>query len=104
MTILAINDANRPFVTAFFEQPFGQPAVMSAREKYRNLELEGFLAIESDQVVGVLTYTIWAHELRIVTLDTLLDGEGVASSLLKQVEMVATRQQLRVTRIPQDRK
>ena len=45
-------------------------------------ELDGFVALEKDEPIGLLTYRISNGELEVVTLDSLAEDRGVGSSLL----------------------
>ncbi len=52
---------------------------------YRPENLKGFIALEGGQWVGVITYTFRETECEIVSLDSLLEGQGIGTSLIEKV-------------------
>ncbi|HYY92566.1 MAG TPA: GNAT family N-acetyltransferase [Candidatus Dormibacteraeota bacterium] len=52
-------------------------------------ELDGFVALEKDKPIGLLTYRISNGELEVVTLDSLAEDRGVGSSLLNAAKDLA---------------
>jgi ribosomal protein S18 acetylase RimI-like enzyme len=62
-------------------------------------ELPGFAAFEDDRCVGLLTYEIEGDALEIVTIDALVEGQGIGTALLRAVEEVARAQGCRRLRL-----
>ncbi len=54
-------------------------------------ELDGFVAMEGADVVGVTTYRIEGDACEIVTIDALVEGRGVGSTLVEAVHERAHR-------------
>jgi GNAT superfamily N-acetyltransferase len=52
-------------------------------------ELPGFVAIDEGVYLGLITYHIEAGACEIVTLDSLVEGCGIGSSLLEYAEQAA---------------
>jgi ribosomal protein S18 acetylase RimI-like enzyme len=63
------------------------------------VELPGFAAFEDDRCVGLLTYEIEGDALEIVTIDALVEGQGIGTALLRAVEEVARAQGCRRLRL-----
>jgi GNAT superfamily N-acetyltransferase len=63
------------------------------------VELPGFAAFEDDRCVGLLTYEIEGDALEIVTIDALVEGQGIGTALLGAVEEVARAQGCRRLRL-----
>lgn len=58
---------------------------------YQPAELDGFLAMQGEQVVGLATYRIDQGACEIVTIDALVEGGGVGRSLIEAVYERALR-------------
>jgi GNAT superfamily N-acetyltransferase len=54
--------------------------------------LSGFIAEQRDTPVGLITYQIEGEACEIVSLDSLVEGQGVGSSLVAAVRGVAMEQ------------
>jgi ribosomal protein S18 acetylase RimI-like enzyme len=52
-------------------------------------EYPGFAAIDGDKVIGLITYALRGAECEILTLDSLLEGQGIGSALIDAVRQVA---------------
>jgi ribosomal protein S18 acetylase RimI-like enzyme len=57
----------------------------------RPAELDGFVAVEGPDVVGLATYQIEGDACEIVTIDVLVEGRGVGSTLVEAVHERAHR-------------
>jgi len=51
--------------------------------------LPGFIAEFEGERAGILTYNINDSELEIITLNALVEGKGIGSALLEEVEKLA---------------
>ena len=60
-------------------------------EIYHPEGLEGFIALDGNQWVGLVTYKVLGGECEIVSLDSLREGEGIGSSLIEEVVQEAKR-------------
>ena len=61
-----------------------------AHGQYDCSALPGFAYIEQHNITGIITYTIEANTLRVISLDALQENKGIGSRLLREVERVAT--------------
>ncbi len=52
-------------------------------------ELPGFVALEAEQPLGLLTYSIVGQACEIVSLDSWREGKGIGSALLEAVKQAA---------------
>ena len=58
-------------------------------------QLPGFIAIDSDEPVGLITYCLENNECEIVTLDSLKPGKGIGSQLIESVSDIAVAKNIK---------
>ena len=80
--IRPITTSDRPWVINLIEERWGSNRVVTKGNIHEIKNLPGFLAIHSDQRIGLLTYAISENELEIVTLDSLVENIGIGSALI----------------------
>jgi ribosomal protein S18 acetylase RimI-like enzyme len=52
--------------------------------------LDGFAVVSGeDQIMGLLTYVVYKHECEVISLDSVFEGRGIDSALLREVERMA---------------
>ena len=99
MHIRALADADREWVERLIVERWGEPIVVGRGRVWTPVELPGFAAFEDDRCVGRLTYEIEGDALEIVTIDALVEGQGIGTALLRAVEEVARAQGCRRLRL-----
>ena len=82
MTRSAVQDADREAVAEFIEQHWKSRIVMSRGKVFHPHEEEGVLERRDGQIVGLLTYHMNDDGMEILTLNSVLEGEGIGSSLM----------------------
>ena len=73
-------------VTSFIQDQWGSNRVVSKGRMFDPSELEGFAAVADEKVVGLVTFRVERDECEVVTLNSLSEGTGTGSSLLKRRE------------------
>jgi ribosomal protein S18 acetylase RimI-like enzyme len=68
---------------------WGAAHVVGRGRSWNPVELPGFAAYEGGRCVGLVTYEIDGEACEIVTIDALVEGEGVGTALVEAVEDVA---------------
>ncbi|MBI4717386.1 MAG: GNAT family N-acetyltransferase [Planctomycetes bacterium] len=77
-----IQDTDRDEVAAFIEKHWGSRIVMSRGQVfYPHLE-RGFIERRNALIVGLLTYHVDDDGMEILTLNSVLEGTGIGSSLM----------------------
>jgi ribosomal protein S18 acetylase RimI-like enzyme len=99
MHIRPLADADREWVERLIVERWGEPIVVGRGRVWTPVELPGFAAFEDDRCVGLLTYEIEGDALEIVTIDALVEGQGIGTALLRAVEEVARAQGCRRLRL-----
>ncbi|MGG3998776.1 GNAT family N-acetyltransferase [Anoxybacillus kestanbolensis] len=92
MNIIPTHHLDRIKVQQFFINHWGSPQMVVSTGVYDCSELDGFAAIQgSGEIVGLITYIIQPEECEIVSLDSVIENQGVGSALLQQVETFAAQ-------------
>jgi GNAT superfamily N-acetyltransferase len=85
----ALTEADRLRVDELVRQHWGASTVVAHGVTYRPSDLAGFLALQGDEPVGLVTYSIDGDACEIVTLDSLAERKGVGTALVEAVAGVA---------------
>jgi len=86
----AADDADLSWIRSLLADRWGGTYVVSRGIIHHPDQLPGFVALESDQPVGLATYDLRDGDCEIVTLDSLESGMGVGTALVKAVARVAS--------------
>lgn len=90
MEIVSIDKLPKNKVTAFFSEHWGSPQMVISSGIYQCDELDGFAAVDGDgSILGLITYTMDGHECEIVSLDSMVEKQGIGTALLQKVEQIA---------------
>jgi GNAT superfamily N-acetyltransferase len=89
INVRPINDTDKTWINYILTDRWGSTAIVTRGVLYAANELPGFVAVEENVPVGLLTYRFDAGACEVVSLDSLSDGRGIGSSLLKSVEQFA---------------
>jgi N-acetylglutamate synthase-like GNAT family acetyltransferase len=89
LDIRSLSENDRAWIDDFVRDRWGAPTVVARGRVHQPSELPGFAAVQGAEILGLLTYSIEADACEIVTLDSVVEGLGVGSELVKTVEEVA---------------
>lgn len=89
MKIRNLKDKDRDWVQSLLNERWGAPEVVSRGIIHHADQLPGFIAVNSDESVGLITYNIYKGDCEIVTLDALESDKGIGTRLVKKVIDVA---------------
>ena len=83
-TVRSLTDDDRPWLTGFMTERWGVPLAAGGGRLHRLDDLPGFAAVSADgAVAGVVTYLIEADTCEVVSIDSVIQGEGVGTALLE---------------------
>jgi len=51
--------------------------------------LDGFVAIQNDTIIGVITYVIEENECEIISLNSFILNRGIGTSLIEKIKQIA---------------
>jgi DNA-3-methyladenine glycosylase I len=78
-------------VKSFIVERWGDAIVVANGEVYAPHTLPGFVAVQNDTWIGLVTYQVAGNACEIVTLDSLREGVGVGTALIQAVMEQAHR-------------
>ena len=82
-TVRSLTDDDRPWLTGFMTERWGVPLAAGGGRLHRLDDLPGFAAVSHGAVAGVVTYLIEADTCEVVSIDSVVQGEGVGTALLE---------------------
>ncbi len=88
-TISPFGESDRGWLTAFINEHWSGPFIVTRGAKHFPASLEGFAARRGDTVVGVVTYRFGPEGMEMVTLNSLDTGGGVGTALVDAVRAIA---------------
>ena len=89
--IRPINPSDRPWILNLIEKRWGTNRVVARGKIHEIKQLPGFIAHNSSDRLGLLTYLISNGDIEIVTLDSLVENIGVGTALISQARSLAEK-------------
>jgi ribosomal protein S18 acetylase RimI-like enzyme len=86
-----------PQLRDFWRQHWGDDFIVAHGVIYRPDDLQGFIALDGTEWVGLITYTVLGVDCEIVSLDSLRAAQGIGTRLIENV--VAEAQQAGCRRV-----
>lgn len=83
--IRAMAKADGPWVERLLEKEWGGTTVASRGKILDPLLLPGFIALDDKQPVGLATYHIEGDSCELVTLNSLVQGLGIGTTLISRI-------------------
>ena len=88
--IRATGPDDKDWVSAFITERWGAEFVAAHHAVYYCKDLPGFVALQAEEKIGLLTYTIVGADCEIVSLDSLRPRVGVGTALIDAVRAAVT--------------
>jgi GNAT superfamily N-acetyltransferase len=85
MKIETLEKKDLSWAESLLQDRWGAPAIVTRGVVHRLNQLDGFIAIEAGQYVGLITYNMRDEEFEIVSLDSLKSGKRIGRSLVNAV-------------------
>ena len=92
MSRTRIEDSDREAVAEFIERHWKSRKVMSRGRVFLPHEEEGFIERRDGVIAGLLTYRIDDQGMEMLTLNSVLEGQGIGSSLILDAIEMARRE------------
>lgn len=86
---------DEPWVRAFWIEHWGSDLIVVHGQAYTSSGLPGFVVEENGQVLGLATYRIENDKCELMSLDSLIEGQGIGAQLLEAVTVAARQAGLR---------
>jgi GNAT superfamily N-acetyltransferase len=85
MKIETLEKKDLSWAESLLQDRWGAPTIVTRGVVHRLNQLDGFIAIEAGQYVGLITYNMRDEEFEIVSLDSLKSGKRIGRSLVNAV-------------------
>lgn len=89
MSIEEIGEQYRKAVNTILKEEWDCPPCASRGQATDTTVLPGFVAVEENEINGVITYAIRQTECEIVTLNSLVENKGIGTALIQAVQGAA---------------
>lgn len=86
-----LTEEDRPWLSRFWIEHWGDEIMVVHGEVFLADELPGFAAEQNGQIVGLATYQLRGDAVEVLSLDSLLPGQGIGRALLGAVIFAARR-------------
>ncbi len=83
--IIPVDQCIRGKVADFISINWGSTIIVSRGKRHSAQELSGFAVIIDGDIKGLITYNIDKYECEIVSLDSLVENQGIGTSLVEKV-------------------
>lgn len=90
MEYVDITPANRAQANAFIAEHWHSTNMAIRGELVDMTRLPGIIAREANDILGLITYRLSGADCEITSLDSLHEGRGVGTELLRRVTAIAT--------------
>jgi len=100
MKICLIEDLPKSKIIDFFKLHWGSSKMVISSGVYDCSELDGFAVIDKEsEIIGLITYIIRDNECEIISLDSIEEGKGIGTSLVKEVENAAAKKNCKLIKL-----
>ncbi|NTU28408.1 GNAT family N-acetyltransferase [Bacillus tequilensis] len=90
MKIVPSNELPKHMMTDFFAKHWGSSEMVISSGIFHCDELDGYAALDEDgEIIGCITYVIDGQECEIISLDSIIEKNGIGTALLQRVEDLA---------------
>jgi len=89
IVVQPISIEDQAWVKSLLEQSWGEARVVIHGEIFQADLLPGFVAKSGAEIIGLITYFIRDNHCEVISLDSLIEDQGVGSALLRAVSQAA---------------
>jgi N-acetylglutamate synthase-like GNAT family acetyltransferase len=87
--ISPIHPSDKPWVTALLKKEWAGPKIVTCGRLHMANEYPGFIAVQDNERVGLITYHMANGECEITSMNSLIESQGIGTSLVEAVKKVA---------------
>src|SRR5688500_7911142 len=87
--VRAATVGDRERIVALLWERWGGETMVVHDTVYRPADLPAFVAVDGSELVGLVTYEPGTESWHVLSLDSLVSGQGIGSSLLDRIENAA---------------
>jgi ribosomal protein S18 acetylase RimI-like enzyme len=89
--IRPLNQEDKAWVASLLKEWWAGPKIVTRGKVHQAEKLPGFIAVQKGKPAGLITYEIAGERCEIVTMNSLVEGKGMGSTLIDAVKDVATK-------------
>ena len=89
--IRAVNKEDTTWIIELCNERWAGPMQITRGRAHHVDKNPGFIAVQDDKPVGVITYNIDGDQCEITLLNSLVEGKGIGSSLVEAVRDAASQ-------------
>lgn len=97
MDIRTISSENRDQINDFINSHWFSTVMVVKGELVDMTILDGFVTYEGEKIIGLVTYKIRGSECEIISLDSLVEKQGIGTALVNKV--IETARENKCTKI-----
>jgi ribosomal protein S18 acetylase RimI-like enzyme len=91
VAVRPLAEGDRPWLSMFLEERWGALIAVGGGRVHQLEQLPGFVAVDGERRVGLLTYVVEGEDCEIVTIDAVEEGRGVGTALIDRLAQHAAR-------------
>lgn len=100
MNVVEVKNLPNHLIVDFFTEHWGSPEMVISSGIYDCSSLDGFAVVEDkDKIVGLITYIFENNECEIISLDSVKEGKGIGTILVKEVENLASKKSCKLVKL-----
>ena len=88
-TIRATDKDDRNWVAQFLDKQWGSTRIVTRGEVYLAHLLPGFVVEQDGERIGLATYRVEGTDCELLTINSLVNGEGIGTALIDAVKHAA---------------
>ncbi|WP_285806143.1 GNAT family N-acetyltransferase [Rossellomorea marisflavi] len=86
MNVVPVKEIEVKERVGFFHRHWGGTEMVISTGIHDCVNLDGFACLEDNKILGLITFVYGNQECEIISLDSLREGVGIGSFLLRRVE------------------
>lgn len=83
--IRPLDETFKSWAHGLIDRKWGSPGIVTRGKLHETTKLSGFVAVENDTPIGLITFHIVENECEIISLNSLKEKQGVGSLLVDAV-------------------
>lgn len=91
IAVRPLAEGDRSWLLRFLEERWGTLIAVGGGRVHQLEQLPGFVAVDGERRVGLLTYAMEGEDCEIVTIDAVEEGRGVGTALIDRLAEHARR-------------
>ena len=94
MLIEKINNKNRKAINDFIMKHWYTTKMIIRGNEIDMTTVEGVVAFEEDEIIGLVTYMLCDDTMEITSLDSMCENQGLGTTLLNHAVSIAKKNRL----------